>query len=146
MAKVSTYLNFEGKTEEAFNFYKNVFKTEFAGGIMRFKDVPPIEGMPQIPEKEKDYIMHIELPISGGHVLMGSDTSDTLCMGVPFVGGNNFHINLQPDNESEGKTLFDALSEGGKITMPFEKQFWGDHYGSFTDKYGVNWMVNVSAN
>lgn len=142
MATVSTYLNFQGNTEEAFNFYKSVFKTEFLGEPMRFKDIPPMDGMPEFPENEKNGIMHIMLPTIGGHNLMGTDACESMRQEVKF--GNNVSINLEPDSLEEGQRLFDDLSEGGKIGMPFSKQFWGDTFGSFTDKYGVQWMVNVS--
>ncbi len=142
MATVSTYLNFQGNTEEAFNFYKSVFKTEFYGPAMRFKDIPPMQGMRPIPESEENNIMHIMLPTLGGHNLMGTDASESMGHKVQF--GNNIHINLEPDTIEEGQRLFDALSEGGKVEMPYQKQFWGDTFGSLTDRFGVKWMVNVS--
>ena len=74
MARTSTYLNFPRNTEEAFNFYKSIFGGEFSGnGVARFGDFPPPEGAPQISEDDKNLIMHIELPITGGHVLMATD-------------------------------------------------------------------------
>ena len=74
MAKVSTYLNFPRSTEAAFNFYRRVFGTEFTGtGIMRFRDIPPSESMPPIAEDDLDLVMHVELPILDGHLLMGTD-------------------------------------------------------------------------
>ncbi len=143
MAAVSTYLNFNGNTEEAFHFYKDVFKTEFSGEPMRFKDIPPLDGIPSIAEAEKNFIMHIMLPTFGGHHLMGTDASEA--MGHKLFLGNNVHINLKPDTVSEGQRLFDALSEGGKVTMPFGKQFWKDTYGALTDRFGIRWMVNIAA-
>lgn len=141
MAKVSTYLNFPRNTEEAFNFYKSVFGTEFSGyGIMRFGDIPATEGMPPIPDEDKNLVMHMELPISGGHVLMGSDAPQT--MGFTVNNGNNVYIMLQPDSREETDMLFSALSTGGVITQPLQDMFWGDYYGSCTDKFGVQWMFN----
>lgn len=143
MAKVSTYLNFDGKTEEAFNFYKSVFGGEFGGsGIMRMGDMPPQEGMPPIPEEAKNYIVHVELPILGGHVIMGTDAVESL--GQKLEAGNHMHINLEPDSKEEADRLFNELSAGGKIEMPMQDMFWGDYYGAFTDKYGINWMVNFA--
>jgi PhnB protein len=143
MARVNTYLNFARKTEEAFNFYKSVFGGEFSGGgIGRFGDIPPSEGMPKIAEKDKNLIMHIELPITGGHVLMGTDAPESMGFDVTF--GNNIHINLEPDTRAETKRLFDALSAGGKITMELQEMFWGAYYGSCSDKYGVQWMFNCA--
>lgn len=143
MARVSTYLNFSNNTEEAFNFYKSVFGGEFSGGgIARFGDIPPSDNMPQLAEKDKNLIMHIELPITGGHVLMGTDAPES--MAFKINQGNNVHINLEPDTRKETKKLFDALSAGGEISMDLQDMFWGSYYGSCTDKYGVNWMFNCS--
>jgi PhnB protein len=144
MARVSTYLNFGRTTEEAFTFYQSVFGGNFiGGGIGRFRDVPPAEGMPQLAEKDKDLIMHIELPILGGHVLMGSDVPESL--GFTITAGNNVHIMLEPDSKAETKRLFDALSRGGKITMELQIMFWGAYYGSCIDKFGIQWMFNCTA-
>jgi PhnB protein len=139
MASVSTYLNFPGNTEEAFNFYKSVFKTEFKG-ITRFSDIPPMEGMPPIAEADKRLIMHIELPIVGGHQLMATDAPES--MGFKVIDGNNIHINLQIDTRKETERIFTALSDGGKVEMELQDMFWGDYFGSFKDRYGINWMLN----
>ena len=72
MARVSTYLNFARSTEAAFLFYKAVFKTEFTDSIKRFKDVPAAPGQPPLSDADKELVMHVELPILGGHVLMGT--------------------------------------------------------------------------
>lgn len=143
MARVNTYLNFPRNTEEAFNFYKSVFGGEFSGGgIGRLGDVPHQEGMPSIQEEDKNLIMHIELPIMGGHVLMGTDAPES--MGFNVIVGNNVHISLEPDTRAETKKLFAALSAGGKITMELQDMFWGAYYGSCTDKFGVQWMFNCT--
>lgn len=144
MARVSTYLNFATNTEAAFNFYKSVFGGEFsAGGIARFGDMPPADGMPALSEADKNLIMHIELPIVGGHVIMGTDAPESMGFTVNF--GNNVHINLEPDSKEETKKLFTALSAGGKVTMELQDMFWGAYFGSCTDKFGVQWMFNCTA-
>lgn len=143
MATTSTYLNFVRSTEEAFNFYKSVFGGEFIGGIHRMGEVPPQEGMPPLAEADKNLVMHIALPILGGHMLMGTDSPES--MGFTLIQGNNVYINLQPDTKEEADRLFKALSEGGKVVMPLQMMFWGDYFGSFSDKYGINWMVNCTA-
>lgn len=144
MSRVSTYLNFTRNTEEAFNFYRSVFGTEFTEmGIARFSGIPAMEGMPPMAEEDKNLIMHIELPITGGHILMGTDAPES--MGFTMNFGNNVHINIEPDTRAETKQLFNALSAGGKITMELGDQFWGSYYGSCTDKFGVNWMFNCVA-
>jgi PhnB protein len=141
MARVSTYLNFPRTTEEAFNFYKSVFGGEFSSGrIARFGDIPPSDGMPPVAEEDKNLVMHIELPIIGGHILMGTDAPESMQFYVKF--GNNVNINLEPDTRAEAKKLFEALSAGGKITMALQEMFWGAYFGSCIDKFGVYWMVN----
>jgi PhnB protein len=142
MAKVSTYLNFPGNTEEAFNFYKSVFGGEFMGGIHRFSSIPPQEGAPPMAEEDKNLIMHVALPILGGHLLMGTDAPESMGFKVNF--GNNSYISLHPDTREEARRLFGALSAGGKVESELQDMFWGDYFGSFTDKFGVNWMVNCA--
>ncbi|MFA6050063.1 MAG: VOC family protein [Candidatus Paceibacterota bacterium] len=143
MAKVSTYLNFSRNTEEAFNFYKSVFGTEFTGGIRRMGEVPPQEGQPALSEEDKNLVMHVALPILGGHMLMGTDAPESMGMKVAF--GNNIYINLEPDTRSETDRLFKALAEGGVVEMALQEMFWGDYFGSCSDKFGVQWMFNCSA-
>lgn len=144
MARVSTYLNFPRNTEEVFHFYRSVFGGEFGGqGIMRMGDVPAIDGMPELSEDDKQLVMHVELPILGGHVLMGTDAPES--MGFQVIAGNNVNINLEPDSRKETRRLFEALSSGGKVTMELQDMFWGDFFGSCTDKFGIHWMFNCSA-
>ena len=141
MASVSTYLNFPRHTEEAFNFYKSVFGGEFfGGGIMRFRDIPDSPGNPPLAEEDKDLVMHVELRILDSHSLMGTDAPES--MGFKVIYGNNSYINLQPDTRKETKRLFDKLGVGGKVSMDLQDMFWGDYFGSLTDKYGVQWMFN----
>ncbi len=143
MAKVSTYLNFPGNTEAAFMFYKSVFGTEFSTPIGRFKDIPPQPDQPPIPEQNRNLVMHVALPILGGHVLMGTDVTES--MGFTLNPGNNVHINLEPDTRSETRRLFNLLADGGKVGMPLQDMFWGGYFGSLTDRFGVNWMFNCNA-
>lgn len=142
MAKVSTYLNFPNNTEQAFNFYKSVFGGEFTGGISRFADIPPSGDMPPIADADKNLVMHIVLPILGGHNLMGTDAPES--MGFKVNSGNNVYINLEPDTRDETKRLFNALSKGGTVEMELQDMFWGDYYGSCKDKFGVQWMFNCT--
>ncbi len=143
MARVTTYLNFPRSTEEAFNFYRTIFGTEFIGPIMRFGSVPSPDGQPGPSDADKDLVMHVALPILGGHVLMGTDAPDT--MGFTLTFGNNIHINLEPDTKQEADQLFEALSQGGTVGMPLTDMYWGAYFGFLTDKYGVHWMFNVPA-
>lgn len=143
MARVSTYLNFPGNTEEAFNFYKSIFNTEFQGEIMRLKDVPQNDTDKPLSEEDKNLIMNVALPILGGHILMGTDATESQGFSVKF--GNNSYICLETDSREETDRLFNALSEGGKIEMPLEDMFWGDYFGTCSDKFGVQWMFVCSS-
>jgi PhnB protein len=140
MASVSTYLNFARSTEEAFNFYRSVFGTTFEGQVMRFGDMPPAPDQPPIAEADRNLIMHMALPILAGHMLMGTDAPES--MGFELNQGNNVYINLEPDTRTETDRLFKALGEGGKVEMALAEQFWGDYFGSLTDRFGTHWMFN----
>ena len=142
MSRTSSYLNFARNTEEAFNFYKGVFGGEFIGGFRRFSSIPASDATPPMTEEDKNLIMHVELSILGGHILMGTDAPES--MGFNVIFGNNIHLNLEPDTREETKTLFEALSTGGKISMELKDMFWGAYFGSCTDKFGVQWTFNCS--
>ena len=143
MARVSTYLNFPRSTEEAFLFYKSVFGTAFIGPIRRFRDMPAAPGQPPLAEADKDLVLHVELPILGGHVLMGTDAPET--MGFQVNSGNNISINLEPDTRAETDRLFKALSVGAKVEMPLQEMFWGGYFASFEDRFGIRWMFNCAS-
>jgi PhnB protein len=143
MSRVSIYLNFSGNTEEAFNFYKKVFKSEFINGIQRFEELPQDPNHPPMSEKIKQLVLHVELPILGGCVLMGTDVVQE--MGFQVSQGNNVQINLEPDSKEEAQRLFDELSEGGVVRMPMQDTFWGAYYGNFQDKFGIYWMINYQS-
>lgn len=141
MSNTSIYLNFSNQTEEAFNFYKSIFQTEFIGEISRMGSVPPQPGQPPISEADKNLVMHVQLPLLGGVMLHGTDAPES--MGFKVVHGNALYIMIEPDTKIEADEFFKKLSDGGKIEMEMSDQFWGDYFGSFTDKFGINWMVNV---
>ncbi|HEX6052614.1 MAG TPA: VOC family protein [Gemmatimonadaceae bacterium] len=143
MARVSTYLNFARSTEEAFTFYRSVFGTEFTGPIMRFSDIPPQPGQPPLAEADRNLVMHVELPILAGHVLMGTDAPES--MGFTLTQGNTVTINLEPDTRAETDRLFAALGTGGKADMPLQEMFWGDYFGILVDRFGIRWMFNCSS-
>ena len=136
MPTINPYLNFPGNTEEAFNFYKSVFGGEFLT-VQRFKDTPETSN---VPDHEKNKIMHIALPIGKGNVLMATDTLESL--GQKLTAGNNFYIMIQPESEAEADRLFNKLSAGGKVEMPLQDMFWGAYFGAFKDRFGIQWMVN----
>lgn len=141
MAKVSTYLNFVRNTEEAFLFYKSVFKTEFTA-LMRFKESPGCPGQGPLPEGDANLIMHVSLPTLGDHLLMGTDSPES--MGFKLNQGNNVHINLEPDTKAETDRLFAALSQGGTVGAPLQDMFWGAYWGCLTDRFGIRWMFNCA--
>lgn len=136
--KLNPYLNFDGKAEEAFNFYKSVFGGEFMG-INRIGDAP---GCENLSEEEKKRVMHIALPINDQITLMASDTIPS--MGHVLKEGNNVHISLHPDTKEEADRLFKGLSEDGQVEMEMQDTFWGAYFGNFKDKFGINWMINVA--
>jgi PhnB protein len=138
MSAINPYLTFKNNCEEAFEFYRSVFGGEFQGpGIMRMGDMDP--GQP-VPEDAKNLVMHVTLPIGEGTVLMGSDAPDGF--GPPLNVGNNISIAITTDSTEEADRLFAGLSEGGTVTMPMADAFWGAYFGMFTDKFGINWMIN----
>lgn len=137
LARTSTYLNFSRNTEEAFLFYKSVFGGDFIGKIHRFSDH---QHHPFISQEDKKLIMHMELPITGGHILMGTDAPESFGFKVNF--GNNSFINLEPDTREEGQRLFNALSKDGTILMALQEMPWGIYFGSCSDQFGVQWMIN----
>ena len=139
MAKVGIYLNFEGDTEAAFALYKNVFGGELTN-LQRMGEVPPDPDHP-ISDKEENLVAHVELQILDGTSLMGTDTIES--MGAQLRIGNNITISLDLDDLAEATRMFDTLSQGGSDIQPMAKMFWGAHWGTCADRYGVRWMFNV---
>ena len=137
MTSINTYLNFNGNCEEAFNFYKSIFGGEFKY-IGRFGEMPQGDGY-TISEVDKNKIMHISLPI-GNTILMGSDINKDYA--PAFIQGNNFSVSINPESKEAADKLFNGLSTDGQVTMPLADTFWGSYFGMFTDKFGINWMVN----
>lgn len=142
MASINPYLIFNGNCEEAFLFYQSVFGGEFPY-IGKFKDMPPTEGHPALSDEDGEKIMHVTLPIGDGFVLMGSD-SNSASGEVAF--GQNVSLSLNTKSKEEADKLFNGLSAGGTVTLPMNQTFWGAYFGMFSDKFGVNWMVNFDEN
>lgn len=134
--QLNAYLNFPGHTEEAFNFYKSVFGGEFAT-LQRFKDTP--HGA-EMSAEEQEKLMHVALPV-GDNMLMGSDALES--MGQKTTMGNNMSLSLHPKTKEEADRIFKGLSEGGQVTMPLADTFWNAYFGMLTDKFGIQWMINV---
>lgn len=142
MARASLYLHFAGNAEEAFLFYRAVFRTEFIGPIKRFGDLPCSPGQPPMPADEARLVMNITLPILGGLVLMGNDAPKSM---GPLICGNNVTINLEPDTRADVDRLFAALAEGGKVEYAPTAMPWGGYWGSLVDRFGVEWMLSCTA-
>lgn len=136
--KLSPYLNFAGNAEEAFELYKSAFGGEFTS-VVRFKDMP-MEGV-TIPPADLNKIMHISLKI-GDEFLMASDALESL--GQKLNVGNNNYISITPDSKEEADRLYNALSPGGAVEMAMGDQPWGAYFGSFKDRFGVQWMINYT--
>lgn len=136
MALINPHINFNGKAEEAFNFYKSVFGGEFTQ-IIRLKEL----SSPDFPvaENDADKIMHIALPI-GPNLLMGNDVPEF--MGQVNENENRSKISISAASREEADQLFSGLSADGTIEMPIEDSPWGSYFGMFRDKFGIEWMVN----
>jgi PhnB protein len=138
--KIHAYLNFAGRTEEAFRSYAKVLGGKLTD-IHRFGSMPPESGV-NLTSEQKNFVMHVGLELPDGQMLMASDMIEG--MGPRRVEGNNFSISVHPDTRQEADHIFNALAEGGTVTMPIADQFWGDYFGGLTDRFGINWMVNYS--
>jgi len=136
--QVQPYLFFDGRCEEAIEFYRKAIGAE-VGMMMRYKDSP--EGCPEgmVPPGSDNKVMHASLQIGGTTVM----ASDGRCTGAPNFQG--FSLSLDAANEAEAKRLFDALSAGGQVHMPLDKTFFAKSFGMVADKFGVSWMVIVPA-
>ena len=140
MAQVAIYLNFMGNAEEAFSHYKKVFRTEFSTPPMRYKDIPPRDGVPPLVDADKNKVTHVALPIIGGIQIMATDMLES--MGQKLIEGNNFTISLSPDTIEEADRLYIGLSEGGTEGVPPHDEFWG-YWGACRDRFGIRWMFNI---
>jgi PhnB protein len=138
MATLHIYLNFPGTCEQAFNFYQSVLGGEI-GYIGRFGEVPPMEGQPPVPEEHKNKVMHVSMETKNLR-LLGSDVIEGF--GPPVVFGNNFAVSIDCQSKEEAEALFSGLSAGGDVSMPIQDTFWNAYFGMFTDKFGIQWMVN----
>ena len=142
MARTSTYLHFSGTAEDAFNFYKAAFGTEFVGPIVRMGDVSAQPGQPEMSADEQNLVMNVQLPITGGHLLMGNDAP--AWMGT-VNHGNAVDICIDPDTRAEADRIFAALAEGGTVGCGLREMPWGHYFGSLVDRFGTQWMVGCTA-
>lgn len=139
MSNLNVYLNFMGNTLEVFEFYRSVFGWDFTE-LHRFSDIPDIPGSEKMSKEDKNWIMHISLPVLSNMILMWTDAIEW--MWHKLTMWNNISLSLNLDTKEEALKYFNALSKGWSIEMPLEDTFWWAYYGMCKDKYGINWMVN----
>jgi PhnB protein len=135
---VSAYLFYQDTCEAAFNYYAKVLGGKI-DAMMRLSDAPPSDMPPGPPGREKT-IMHARLSLPDGAVLMGSDTPPE-----HFHKPQGFSISVTVADPAEGEHKFNALADGGTVTMPFGKTFWAKGFGMCVDKFGIPWMMNCPA-
>ncbi len=140
MLSVNPYLVFDGRCREAFDFYRSVFGGEFSH-VSTFAEMPPGEMPDGVPAEDANRVLHISLPLGDGQVLMGSDRPSS--MGAARFG-DAVSLMISLEDQEEARRIFNALAEAGKITTPYGPQFWGANFGSCTDRFGIEWMVNDS--
>jgi PhnB protein len=142
MARVNTYLNFMGNTEEAFNFYKEVFGTEFIS-LTRMKDMPRPAGAPPLLQSDENKIMNIQLPITNGHILMATDALES--MGHKVEVGSNVTISLDLDSAEEAQRIYSQLLiNSPESSGPLSEMPWGALWGSCQDQFGIRWMISYA--
>jgi PhnB protein len=129
---LNPYVSFRDNAREAMEFYRGAL-----GGDLTINTFGEY-GDPEAPEA--NLVMHAQLETPSGFTLMGADTPP----GMDFKEIGGISISLSGDDETELRGYFEKLSEGGSVTMPLEKQMWGDQFGMLTDPYGVSWMVNIA--
>lgn len=137
MKAIQPYLNFAGRTEEAFRLYHSVLGGELLGPI-RFREAGGAQM--GIAEDELDKVMHVGLMLPSGAMMMGTDSVD--CLGQTLNQGNNVHLNLDTESREEAERFYSALSDGGEVQMELQRTEWAELYAAFTDRFGTRWMVN----
>ncbi|GGK21921.1 VOC family protein [Pilimelia terevasa] len=131
-SRLNPYISFAGDARQAMEFYQGVF-----GGSLRLNTF----GESGYPGPEgADQIMHAMLETPGGYTLMASDTPP----GMTYDPGTNIAVSLSGDDEDELRGYWEKLTAGGTVSVPLEKQMWGDVFGACADRFGIQWMVNIS--
>lgn len=137
MAAIHPYLLFKDNCEEAFNHYRKVFGGDF-NGVIRFTDMPMSDD--PLPDDVANLIMHIALPISNGHMIMGSDCPPGWA--PKYRHGNNVNLSITVNSREEADRLHKQLSDGGTVKEPMADAPWGDYFGMLTDRFGTEWMIS----
>ncbi|MFJ8079010.1 VOC family protein [Streptomyces sp. NPDC096205] len=131
-SRLNPYLSFDGDARQAMEFYKEVF-----GGTLTlntYADFGP-EGVPQ-----PDNIMHAMLETSAGFTLMGADSPP----GMEVKAGNNIAVSVSGDDDAALRGYWEKLSADSQVSVPLDKQMWGDVFGMCTDRFGVSWMIDIT--
>lgn len=139
--KLSPYLYFNGNCAEAMTFY-----AELLGGkleIMTYAQMPSDPDMPPLSEADKTKVANSELVKDGKPLFYASDTLPMFCDEGGFQPMQGFQVSIGVDSVAEGERIFNALSEGGQVQMPFAETFWAKGFGIVTDRFGTPWMVNA---
>lgn len=136
MTNLNAYLMFDGDCAEAMRFYEKTLGGKLS--LMNHAESPMKD---QMPPGMAERIMHARLELPDGGVLMASDWM----VGQPYPGKNGFSLSLGYQDAEEARRVFDALSEGGRVTMPLQKTFWAEAFGMFADRFGTPWMVNCQS-
>jgi PhnB protein len=131
-SRLNPYISFDGDARDALQFYAGVFGGE--------PQLMPFSAFEQEASPMSDKIMHGQLDTPSGYTIMAADTPPQ----VDRTPGNNITVSLSGDEESELRGYFDGLAEGGTVSMPLDKQMWGDTFGMLTDRFGINWMINIA--
>ncbi len=132
--KIQPYLNFNGQCEEAFNTYARIFGAQ-APGFFRFGSSPMAA---QFGDGWADKVMHVSMPV-GDQMLLGCDAPPS-----HYSQPQGLRVNLDFNDVAEAERVYNALSESGQITMPFQETFWAQRFAMFQDRFGTPWMINVS--
>lgn len=132
--KLNPYINFDGNTREAMQFYHSVLGGQLQ--LSTFKDFNAASD-----PRQNDRIMHAQLETPNGMTLMAADTM----VDAPAQPGTNFNISLSGEDEASLRSYYEKLSAGGRVVYPLEKAPWGDQFGMLTDRFGVMWIVNITA-
>ena len=136
--KVEAYLFFDGRCEEAVEFYKKALGAEVTM-LMRFKDSPEPQQPGMVPPGSENKIMHVSFRVGDSTVM----ASDGHCTGQTNFQG--FSLSLTVANDAEAERKFAALAEGGQVQMPLTKTFWSPRFGMVADRFGVGWMISVAS-
>ena len=132
-SRLNPYISFNGNARPAMEFYERLF-----GGTLALSTFGEF-GAQDTPDADK--IMHGMLETDSGFTLMGADTPP----GMEYNAGNNMAVSLSGDDADELRGYWEKLSDGGTVSVPLEKQMWGDEFGSCVDQFGISWLVNIAA-